>query len=144
MYSSYRLQAYQLFNYKLAAKYSGNKTEVTCETDPDCITGVCVAGYCYTTNAVLAEAPNLGVAPNTVVGGYDVSDPNAYIWAESEYLIIFLLTNSWTPIGLRVFEMGNPSHDYVFLAITAVQLIATIAIAYLLPVYFKKHFTPSE
>jgi len=80
-----------------------------------CIAGSCVKSATYTHEAVSTNVQLVVTDFSIYWKVIDTSSPDP-IWSES----------NWKPLSLRVFLMGDPIQDYIFLAISILEVILCI------------------
>lgn len=116
-----------------------NKTSFSrrgsCHENSEC-TGdeMCIAGSCQLSTTYFHAATPLNV--ELIIGElsayWSVIDMNSKdpLWTES----------NWKPLSLRVFLMGDPIQDYIFLALAIIEIIVVVVVVIIARRNFEKNF----
>eukprot|EP01130_Rhizamoeba_saxonica_P017883 TRINITY_DN8792_c0_g1_i1.p1 TRINITY_DN8792_c0_g1~~TRINITY_DN8792_c0_g1_i1.p1 ORF type:complete len:648 (+),score=117.69 TRINITY_DN8792_c0_g1_i1:18-1961(+) len=122
VFSYYSKKIYQKFIHDWVYYRTATENTGECDSKGNCEKGICIKNQCVQSSTFYHDAISTGVEYDEDWASWGAKkDSDADIWTES----------NWTPIGLRLFKLGNPSSDYYFLAFAIFEVIAAIAVVYL-------------
>jgi len=129
-----QIQAQRIFLHEWIYDKSAYVSTINCSSDSECDMGYCLKGVCRKSNTFYhpAVSSNLEFVITDFSAYWRIinpNDPNS-IWTESD----------WKPLRLRLFKIGDPAYDYVFMVVAILEALLTLGLSLLLKKKFELWF----